>query len=248
MKKAVVSVAALAAAGVLGVGAAAVAVPAFGGSGGGWGAASGGTTAFGTADCTGTGPARDGSGTGYGWRGRDGNGSGAAGGGYGRGLGGGQGAGEGTDLPAPVPGATISDEVAAELAFMVEEEKLARDVYQLAASLYPDRVFANIARAESTHMSEVQVLLDRYDVADPTEGKAAGQFVDEDLAALYATLADQVRASRDGAVQAGVAVEQADIADLQEALAMDAPSDVDTILGNLLAGSQRHLAAFQRNL
>ncbi len=46
---------------------------------------------------------------------------------------------------------------------MVEEEKLARDVYALAMGSYPDaRVFTNINRAETTHMSEVQVLLERY--------------------------------------------------------------------------------------
>lgn len=53
--------------------------------------------------------------------------------------------------------------------------------------------------------------------------------------------------SRDQAVQAGILVEVADIADLKDALTMKAPSDVRTVLGNLLAGSQRHLAAFQRN-
>jgi hypothetical protein len=73
-----------------------------------------------------------------------------------------------------------------------------------------------------------------------------GKFADADLQALYDKLAGQVAESRDDAIQAGITVEQADIADLREALGLSAPSDVTTVLNNLLAGSNRHLAAFQR--
>jgi hypothetical protein len=187
----------------------------------------------------------------------DGNGNGQGGGnGNGRSQGGGtggHGSGEqdqshAADVPAAVPGATISTEVAEVLAFMAEEEKLARDVYTLAKVAYPDaRVFANISRSESTHMSEVQVLLERYDVTDPTEGNGPGEFADDALQNLFDDLADRVDDSRDAAVQVGVDVEVRDIADLRQALDLDAPADVTAVLGNLLAGSERHLAAFQRN-
>ncbi len=147
---------------------------------------------------------------------------------------------------APVAGATISAAVEKDLQFMVEEEKLARDIYQLAASLYPDRIFTSIAASEARHMSSLRVLLDRYDVADPTAGAASGTFVDDELQALYNDLAAQVRSSRDAALDAGVAIEKADIEDLQHAQALDAPADVDRVLANLMAGSRNHLAAFQR--
>ena len=49
------------------------------------------------------------------------------------------------------------------------------------------------------------------------------------------------------AVQVGVEVEVTDIEDLEAALELEAPADVTAVLENLLAGSQRHLAAFQRN-
>ena len=153
----------------------------------------------------------------------------------------------GSDIPAAVPNATISAEVADVLAFMVQEEKLARDVYALAIDGYGDRVFVNINRAESTHMAELQVLLDRYDVADPTADAAPGRFVEDELTGMYADLAAQVGTDRAGAVDAGVAVETADIADLRDALELTAPADVTAVLENLLAGSDRHLAAFQRN-
>lgn len=182
---------------------------------------------------------------------RQGNGSGQA---YGNGSRWGAGRGAGNqnathalDVPAAVPGAKVSTQVAEELAFMVQEEKLARDVYALAKSRYSDRVFANIYNSETRHMAELRVLLDRYHLTDPTAGVAAGKFSDDGLQALYNKLAAQVRKSRDDAVKAGIAVETRDIADLEDALKLTAPSDVTTVLKNLLAGSQRHLAAFQRN-
>ena len=98
----------------------------------------------------------------------------------------------GSDIPAAVPNATISAEVADMLTFMVQEEKLARDVYALATDEYGDRVFTNINRAESNHMAELQVLLDRYDVADPTANAAPGAFTEKELTGMYADLAAQV--------------------------------------------------------
>ena len=239
MRRAAAAAAALATAGVLGVGAVAVGAPPGGNDGGGWRARAGGPAAERSAtEGTGNGPAWAGAGR-WGGQGR------GAGWGAGWGAGGGHGAGQ--DVPAPVPGATISDEVADILAFMVQEEKLAHDMYQLAAGEYPDRVFANITRSEATHMSEVRTLLDRYDVVDPTREANPGEFADAGLQQLYDDLADQVGTSRDAAIQAGITIEQTDIADLEAALAQQAPADVDTVLGNLLAGSERHLAAFQRN-
>lgn len=194
----------------------------------------------------------------------DGTGQGA-GQGQGNGNGHGQGAGQGAngsgtpgqgsqqgshaqDIPPAVPGATIDTTVAKELAFMVEEEKLARDVYALAVAAHPDaRVFSNINRAETNHIGEVQVLLERYGVDDPTVGNAAGVFDDKSLQKLYDDLADRVGASRQAAAQVGVDVEVRDIADLKKAMKLKAPADVTAVLGNLLAGSERHLAAFQRN-
>ena len=151
----------------------------------------------------------------------------------------------GSDIPAAVPNATISADVSDMLAFMVQEEQLARDVYALAIDEYGDRVFVNINRAESNHMAELQVLLDRYDV--PTAAAGAGEFSDDELTGMYADLEALVGTDRAGAIDAGIAVETADIADLKDALELTAPADVTTVLENLLAGSERHLAAFQRN-
>jgi hypothetical protein len=173
----------------------------------------------------------------------DGTGPGVASGGQGNGGP----TGEHSDIPPAVEGAEITDEVAAELLYLAEEEKLAGDVYDLAATLYGVRIFDNIGRSEDNHLAEVRVLLDRYDLDDPTADAAAGEFTNPELQKLYDTLAAQVKQGWDQAVAAGILIEETDIADLQVLLEKSGlPADVQAIAESLLAGSQRHLAAFQR--
>ena len=45
---------------------------------------------------------------------------------------------------------------------MREEEKLARDLYMAFGQKWNARVFANIARSETSHMEAIKFLLNRY--------------------------------------------------------------------------------------
>jgi hypothetical protein len=132
------------------------------------------------------------------------------------------------------------------LTFIVQEEKLAHDLYVQLASTSGAQQFANIVNSESTHISLVQGLLVSYNIVDPTVGLAEGEFVNQDLQALYDSLLASGSVDRAGAIAAGIAVEEKDIADIEVMLASDLPSDVASVLERLLSGSQNHLAAFQR--
>jgi hypothetical protein len=132
------------------------------------------------------------------------------------------------------------------LTFIVQEEKLAHDLYVQLAQTSGAMQFANIVNSETTHISLVQGLLVAYNIVDPTIGLAEGEFLDQDLQALYDKLLASGSVDRAGAIAAGIAVEEKDIADLEAMLATDLPSDVASILERLLSGSQNHLAAFQR--
>jgi hypothetical protein len=132
------------------------------------------------------------------------------------------------------------------LTFIVQEEKLAHDLYVQLASTSGAQQFANIVNSESTHISLVQGLLVSYNIVDPTVGLAEGEFLDQDLQALHDSLLASGSVDRAGAIAAGIAVEEKDIADIEVMLASDLPSDVASVLERLLSGSQNHLAAFQR--
>jgi hypothetical protein len=132
------------------------------------------------------------------------------------------------------------------LTFIVQEEKLAHDLYVQLASTSGAQQFQNVLNSESTHISLVQGLLTTYNIVDPTVGLAEGEFVNQDLQALYDSLLASGSVDRAGAIAAAIAVEEKDIADIEVMLASDLPSDVVSVLERLLSGSQNHLAAFLR--
>ena len=79
----------------------------------------------------------------------------------------------------------ITQEEIEGLIYMREEEKLARDVYLTLYEEWGIPVFQNIAGSEQAHMDSVLMLLDQYDLADPSAGLGVGAFSDPLFATLY---------------------------------------------------------------
>ena len=144
--------------------------------------------------------------------------------------------------PYVSPQATAAE--AAELAFMREEEKLARDVYLRLHDAWGIAPFASIAASEQHHMDAVLRLLTRYRVADPAAGNAVGEFSDAGLQALFDALVVRGTASAAAALRVGALVEEVDLDDLAGALARTDKRDVDQVYESLACGSRNHLRAF----
>jgi len=143
-------------------------------------------------------------------------------------------------------GATLTSADETSLDFMVQEEKLAHDLYAEFADAWGLRVFDNISSAEQQHMDSVGALLDAYGVDDPTDGLAAGEFANSDLQDLYDTLLAQGLESSTQALNAAALVEETDINDLRDrATTNDA---ITYVFANLESGSENHLRAFVMNL
>lgn len=167
-------------------------------------------------------------------------------GGYGAGGPRGNAGGQACCLATPSEPATAEE--ARWLAYMREEEKLARDVYEQLAAKWDLRLFRNIARSEQRHFEAVGTLLARYGVKDPAADMAPGIFTDQNLAALYGQLLTKGMVSLKDALEVGVAIEKADIADLETSLKATSKTDIKTVLTNLLTGSLSHQEAFEYNL
>ncbi|NLS79818.1 MAG: DUF2202 domain-containing protein [Chloroflexi bacterium] len=152
----------------------------------------------------------------------------------------------GARQPAVV--AELTPAEAAGLLLMREEEKLAHDVY---VTLYDQRnlsIFQRIANSESAHTSAVKTLLDRYGLTDPVGDNAVGVLENDELQALYDQLVAQGSASLEGALRVGAAIEEIDILDLQEEMALTDKADILRVYQNLLNGSTSHLRAFVSTL
>jgi hypothetical protein len=137
------------------------------------------------------------------------------------------------------------DEINA-LAYMAEEEKLARDVYTYLYEQWNLNIFNNIAASEQHHMDSVKDLLVRYELKDVTTNQA-GVFENPDLQALYNQLIAQGSQSLEDALMVGGAIEEIDILDLQERLLQTEQADIQMVFESLLNGSYNHLNAFTSN-
>lgn len=130
-----------------------------------------------------------------------------------------------------------------DLRFMVEEEKLAHDVYLTFQRKYRDRVFPSIRRSEQRHIAAVVGLLDRYGVQDPSK-PGVGKFDNEALQALYDSLIARGMKDRVEAIKVGAWIEEKDLRDLTEAIERSDEWAIDRVYANLRSGSTNHLKAF----
>ena len=134
----------------------------------------------------------------------------------------------------------------AKLKYLIEEEKLARDVYAFLADEVTSQKFSNITKSEQTHMDLMSNILKQYGIKNPTKNMAAGEFKNQDLQSLYKKLINEGSADILSAYQVGVQIEELDIADLKDLMKMNWPAEVKLVLDRLLSGSQNHLLAFTR--
>lgn len=147
-----------------------------------------------------------------------------------------------------LPAEDVSSEEALSLAYIREEEKLARDVYIVLFQKWNARVFNNISESEQKHTSAIKLLLDKYDLADPAT-EEIGLFTNKDLQSLYNALVTNGDSSLVQALLVGAAIEEIDIIDIQDEVdnVID-NQDISIVYENLLSGSANHLRAFVRNL
>ena len=133
-----------------------------------------------------------------------------------------------------------------ELKYLVEEEKLARDVYNYLAENVTSQKFSNIAKSEQSHMDNISALLKKYNVFNPTTNRAPGVFKNTELQKLYNDLIAEGSASVAAAFGVGVKIEKLDIADLKKMQSAKNPADMEAAIALLIKGSENHLAAFSR--
>ena len=165
---------------------------------------------------------------------------------YGQGYGGGQSGQLLSVANSPMQDLSVAEEVG--LTKMREEEKLARDVYQVLYEKWNHQIFSNIAQSEQQHMNAVKVILDKYSLDDPITDSSVGVFTDPDLGALYDSLVAQGQQSLVDALIVGATIEDLDIKDLYDLIEETDNTDIKVVYQNLVKGSRNHLRAFTYQL
>ncbi len=131
---------------------------------------------------------------------------------------------------------------------MIEEEKLARDVYKKLYDIWGLRAFDRISKSEQTHMDALKALIDKYGLENPVKDLKEGEFKTEKFKKLYKELVEKGSKSLIEAIKVGIEIEKMDIVDLEEKLKTTDNEDVKFVYENLKKGSENHLRSFTRLL
>ncbi|MEO8094615.1 MAG: DUF2202 domain-containing protein [Pseudolysinimonas sp.] len=153
--------------------------------------------------------------------------------------------GEPTPSAAAIAPTAVPYDTAARMLYIIEEEKLAHDVYVALGATWGANIFLNILESETTHQGLLVPLLDARGLVDPRSTEV-GVFTDPTLQALYNDLIARGNVSFDEAIQVGILIEEKDITDLADAIAAEDEADVISVYERLSAGSENHLSSFQR--
>ncbi|MBN2801269.1 MAG: DUF2202 domain-containing protein [Deltaproteobacteria bacterium] len=154
-------------------------------------------------------------------------------------------AGEDTSAETPLEDSAFD---VADLQFLREEEKLARDTYLTLYDIWGLNAHQNIARSEQSHMDQVLERLTALGIEDPVVDDSVGAFVNEELGALYQSLVAQGSASADEALIVGATIEDLDIRDLEAMLGRSDDLETNAVYETLWCGSRNHMRAFYGQL
>lgn len=143
----------------------------------------------------------------------------------------------------------VTTEELESLTFMVEEEKIARDVYITLNSKWGASVFNSISFSEQKHMDAIKNLLEVYEQPFPGTLETIGIFENEFLQSLFNDLIARGSESLTEALKVGALIEEIDINDLDNLRkTVVEEAAIDYVYAQLIKCSENHLRAFVKNL
>ena len=172
--------------------------------------------------------------------------------------------GNGIDL-SQYPLSNLTDAQKYTIAFMWNEEKMAKDLYLELNEIYPTQQLENIAiKSETMHQALVEDLVQRYDLnitnlvdykenysEEELRAFAPGEFGVQEIQDLYDALYAEGTLSQQAALEVGCKVEVTDVNDLLDEISIAEEvnaQDVIAVWNVLLNGSYNHYWAFDKGL
>ena len=141
----------------------------------------------------------------------------------------------------------LTNQEIASVQFLLEEEKLARDVYVYLGDRYNHQIFKNIANSEQTHMNSVIQIMEDYGIAVEYSNEA-GVYYNNQIQNLYDELIAKGNISHVDALTVGATIEDLDISDLIQSREQTENQDLLQLYDKLQCGSENHMRAFYSQL
>ena len=141
---------------------------------------------------------------------------------------------------------TLEEAQKSNLLYLLEEEKLARDIYILFDEIWGLNQFRNIKNSEEAHIGYVSTVLDMYKIE--YELLPIGEFKNIEIQGLYDSLALEGKKSSLHALMVGAFIEDLDISDLNVLLESATKDTLIDLYTRLLCGSKNHMRAFNKGI
>ncbi len=142
-------------------------------------------------------------------------------------------------------GEPLADVDVSNLLFMIEEEKMARDIYDTLFEQTGLIQFDKISDSEQKHYDTLLKTAATLGVDTSLLSTEVGLFSNVEIQSLYDTLLAQGSVGVDSAIAVGIAIEETDIADLYATIEETEVAMLDSVYVKLLGASESHLAAFE---
>jgi len=139
---------------------------------------------------------------------------------------------------------TLDAEATAGLLYMIEEEKMARDLYDAFSEQTGNLVFDRVSNSEQRHLDSLLNVAEQAGIDTSALSTTAGVFTNTALQSMYDSLLASGDDSLESALQAAITVEQTDIADLASYGADSELGILGIVYAHLEQASENHLAAF----
>ena len=130
------------------------------------------------------------------------------------------------------------------LIYIVEEEKLVRDLNGFFYDKWNLEIFVNTKKAARDNMNNVLSLISKYGIENPVRNDKVGNFMNPHLQDLYRKLVQDGSDSVEDALKADAFMEELDIADLEMYLHFTTNPDVEKVYTNLADNAKNHLRSF----
>lgn len=145
-----------------------------------------------------------------------------------------------TNLPTPPKAPT----------YMLEEERMAMEVYQVFFDKWGHQIFQNISQAEERHFEIMQELLveQNPEMEATIDDWEAGVYENDVLQNLYNDLVKRGSVSLLDALKVGAEIEELNITDLNININQSESQTAIATYQSLLNASHKHLRAFVKNI
>lgn len=140
----------------------------------------------------------------------------------------------------------LNDAARNALLFQIDEERMARELYEAFGKKHALSVFTNISSSEARHEAMFLAIAKRAGVTPPAS--TPGIFTSKEVQSRYDALLKLGLETPEAALRASAFVEEQDIVDLRDLAKATDQADLRLAATNQERASGHHLAAFVRNL